>query len=262
MQRRRAQNIGLGVATIYLSVIVVIPLAAITLQSQENGFAFFWDAISGPQAWASLKLTIVLSAIVAALNAVMGVLIAWVLVRDHFWGKRLVDAIIDLPFALPTIVAGLVLVGLYGPKSPIGVDIAYTRLAVAVALAFVTLPFVVRTVQPVLLELDTDMEEAAASLGAGNLTVFRRVVLPNLVPAIVAGATLSFARAIAEFGSTVLISGNVPFETEVASVFIYGQIETDQKITAAAVSTTLLLVALVVLLSLNLVQRWNARRGF
>lgn len=249
-------------ATIYLSVIVVIPLAAITLQSQENGFAFFWDAITGPQAWAALKLTIVLSALVAALNAVMGVLIAWVLVRDHFWGKRLVDAIIDLPFALPTIVAGLVLVGLYGPKSPIGVDIAYTRLAVAVALAFVTLPFVVRTVQPVLIELDTDMEEAAASLGAGNLTVFRRVVLPNLVPAIVAGATLSFARAIAEFGSTVLISGNVPFETEVASVFIYGQIETDQKVTAAAVSTTLLFVALLVLLGLNLVQRWSARRGF
>lgn len=249
-------------ATIYLSVIVVIPLAAITLQSQENGFAFFWDAVTGPQAWASLKLTIVLSAVVAVLNAVMGVLIAWVLVRDHFWGKRLVDAIIDLPFALPTIVAGLVLVGLYGPKSPIGVDIAYTRLAVAVALAFVTLPFVVRTVQPVLIELDTDMEEAAASLGAGNLTVFRRVVLPNLVPAIVAGATLSFARAIAEFGSTVLISGNVPFETEVASVFIYGQIETDQKVTAAAVSTTLLFVALLVLLGLNLVQRWSARRGF
>ncbi len=170
-----------------------------------------------------LQLTMGVSALVAVLNAVMGVLIAWVLVRDHFWGKRLVDAVIDLPFALPTIVAGLVLVGLYGPKSPIGVDIAYTRLAVAVALAFVTLPFVVRTVQPVLIELDTDMEEAAASLGAGNLTVFRRVVLPNLVPAIVAGATLSFARAIAEFGSTVLISGNVPFETEVASVFIYGQ---------------------------------------
>ena len=262
MQPRRAQNIGLGVATIYLSVIVVIPLAAITLQSQEKGFAFFWDAITGPQALASLRLTIILSAIVAVLNAVMGVLIAWVLVRDHFWGKRLVDAIIDLPFALPTIVAGLVLVGLYGPKSPIGVDIAYTRLAVAVALAFVTLPFVVRTVQPVLIELDTDMEEAAASLGAGNLTVFRRVVLPNLVPAIVAGATLSFARAIAEFGSTVLISGNIPFETEVASVFIYGQIETDQKVTAAAVSTTLLFVALLVLLGLNLVQRWNARRGF
>ena len=243
-------------------MIVVIPLAAIVFQSQEDGLSFFWQAITSPQAWASLKLTVILSALVAALNAAMGVLIAWVLVRDDFWGKRLVDSVIDLPFALPTIVAGLVLVGLYGPKSPIGIDIAYTRVAVAVALAFVTLPFVVRTVQPVLLELDTDMEEAAASLGASNGTVFRRIVLPNLVPAIVAGATLSFARAIAEFGSTVLISGNIPFETEVAPVFIYGQIETDAKVTAAAVSTTLLLVALIVLVGLNLVQRWSARRGF
>src|SRR5215208_426844 len=166
--RRRATGLGLGVATIYLGVIVVIPLAAVTLQSQENGFAFFWDAITGPEALASLRLTVGTSLIVSILNAVMGVLIAWVLVRDDFRGKRIVDALIDLPFALPTIVAGLVLVSLYGPNSPVGIDIAYTRLAVAVALAFVTLPFVVRTVQPVLIELDTEMEEAAASLGANR----------------------------------------------------------------------------------------------
>src|SRR4051812_4621802 len=185
--RRRATGLGLGVATIYLSVIVIIPLAAVTLQARENGLAFFWDAITSPEAWASLKLTVVISAIVAVLNAVMGVLIAWVLVRDDFFGKRIVDSLIDLPFALPTIVAALVLVSLYGPESPIGVNFAYTRLAVGVALAFVTLPFVVRTVQPVLLELDTEMEEAAASLGASRTTIFRRIVFPNLVPAIVAG---------------------------------------------------------------------------
>jgi len=204
---------------------------------------------------------VVASLLVAVINVVFGTLIAWVLVRDDFPGKRVVDGLIDLPFALPTIVAGLVLLALYGPQTPIGIDLAYTRTAVLVALLFVTLPFVVRTVQPVLMELDRDMEEAAASLGAGNVTIFRRVVLPNLVPAILAGTALSFARAIAEFGSTVLISGNIPFKTQVSAVQIFGQIESDNRTGAAAVATVLLIVALAVIVALDLIKRWSARRG-
>ena len=163
----------------------------------------------------------------SAINAVMGTAIAWVLVRDRFPGKSIVNAVIDLPFALPTIVAGLVLLALYGPESPIGIDVAYTRTAVVLALLFVTLPFVVRSVQPVLLELDREMEEAAESLGARPFGVFRRIVFPNLLPAILSGVALSFARAVGEFGSVVLISGNIPFDTQVSAVDIFGQIETN-----------------------------------
>ncbi|MDX6401528.1 MAG: sulfate/thiosulfate transport system permease protein, partial [Gaiellaceae bacterium] len=202
-----------------------------------------------------------LGLIVAVINVVMGTLIAWVLVRDSFVGKRVIDTLIDLPFALPTIVAGLVLLALYGPQSPIGIDLAYKQTGVLMALLFVTLPFVVRTVQPVLVELDREMEHAAASLGASNLTIFRRIVLPNLYPAIAAGAALSFARAISEFGSTVLISGNIPFKTQVAAVNLYGQIQSDNTTSAAAISTVLLVVALVVLFSIDLLQRWAVRRG-
>jgi sulfate transport system permease protein len=197
---------------------------------------------------------------VALVNVVMGTLIAWVLVRDSFPGKRFVDALIDLPFALPTIVAGLVLLTLYGTQSPIHVTLAYTRPGVVVALLFVTLPFVVRTVQPVLMEFDTEMEEAAASLGASRFTVFRRVVLPNLVPAILAGAGLSFARALSEYGSTVLISGNIPFKTQIASVHIFNQVENDNTTGAAAVATVLILVALVVLLGIGLLERRLVKR--
>jgi sulfate/thiosulfate transport system permease protein len=190
----------------------------------------------------------------------MGTLIAWVLVRDKLPGQRLLDTLIDLPFALPTIVAGLTLLVLYGPSSPLHVNLAYARAGVMMALLFVTLPFVVRTVQPVLLELDRDMEEAAASLGAGPGTVFRRIVLPTIAPAMAAGTALAFARALSEFGSTVLISGNIPFETQVAAVHIYSQIESDNEVGAAAVSTVLLAVAVVVLIALNVIQRWVARR--
>jgi sulfate/thiosulfate transport system permease protein len=201
----------------------------------------------------------VASLIVVAINAVTGTIIAWVLVRDEFRGKRFVNSLIDLPFALPTIVAGLTLLALYGPRGPIGVDVAYSRMAVVLALLFVTLPFVVRAVQPVLLELDREMEEAAASLGASNFTIFRRVVLPNLRPAILAGVALGFARSIGEFGSLVLITGNLPFKTEVASVFIFGQIESDRVTTAAAVSVVLLLISLVVLMAISFVTRWASR---
>ena len=258
---RPSTGIELGLATLYLSFLVVIPLAALVWRGTRGGWSDFWAAVTAPDALAAIELTIVASLIVALVNAVMGTLIAWVMVRDSFPGQRLVDALIDLPFALPTIVAGLVLLTFYGPKSPIHVSLAYTRLGVMVALAFVTLPFVVRTVQPVLIELDRDMEQAAASLGARRSTTFRRIILPNLVPAIFAGTALSFARAISEYGSTVLISGNLPFKTQVAPVQIFNQIQSDNEMGAAAVSTVLLVVSLLVLVLLGVIQRWTVRRG-
>jgi sulfate transport system permease protein len=248
-------------ATLYLSLLVLVPLAAVAWRSRQDGATGFWDAVTAPEAASALRLTLLSGLLVAVVNLVMGTLIAWVLVRDDFRGKRVVEVLIDLPFALPTIVAGLVLLALYGPGSPLGVHLAYTRAGVVLALLFVTLPFVVRTVQPVLLELDREMEEAAASLGAGRLTTFRRIVLPNLLPAMAAGTALAFARAISEFGSTVLISGNLPFKTQVAAVHIFNQIEADNPTGAAAVSTVLLVAALVVLLCLDLLQRWAARRA-
>jgi sulfate/thiosulfate transport system permease protein len=232
----------------YLSVVALIPLAAVVAKSFENGADSFWSAFTNPQAMASLRLTLIASVVVVVINAVFGTLIAWVLVRDDFPGKDIVNSLIDLPFALPTIVAGLTLLLFYGPDSPIGVNVAFTRVAVVMALLFVTLPFVVRAVQPVLLELDREMEQAAESLGASRATVFRRIILPNLVPAIIAGGGLAFARAVGEFGSLVLITGNIPFETQAASVFIFSQVESDNMVAAAAVSVVLLVVALVLLL--------------
>ena len=254
-------GLGIGLATIYLSLIVLIPLAAVVWRSSEGGWASFWHSVTTPDAWSALKLTIVASLLVALINLVFGTLIAWVLVRDSFPGKRILDVLIDLPFALPTIVAGLVLLELYGANSPLHVNLAFSRAGVLVALLFVTLPFVVRTVQPVLLELDPQMEEAAASLGARRFTTFRRIILPSLLPAMLSGTALAFARSMSEFGSTVLISGNIPFHTEVAAVNIFGQIESDNTTGAAAVSTVLLVVALVALVLLSLVQRWGSRRG-
>jgi sulfate/thiosulfate transport system permease protein len=255
---------GGGLLTVlYLSVIVLVPLGATVWSAfgSGHGWSGFWHSVTTPDAWSALKLTIVASLIVAVVNLVMGTLIAWVLVRDNFPGKRIVDVIIDLPFALPTIVAGLTLLALYGPNSNLGVDIAYKQSGVVVALLFVTLPYVIRTVQPVMIELDQEMEEGAASLGASRFTIFRRIILPNLLPAMLSGTALAFARSMSEFGSTVLISGNLPGHTQVAAVQIYGQIESDNRAGAAAVSTILLVVALVVLLALDLIQRWSARRG-
>jgi sulfate transport system permease protein len=224
----------------------------------ESTDANVWEQVANPQARAALEFTLWSSAFITLVNVVMGTIIAWVLVRDEFPGKRVVNAFIDLPFALPTIVAGLTLLALYGPKGPAPVDLAYARTGVMLALLFVTLPFVVRSVQPVLIGLDREMEEAAASLGARPSTVFRRIVLPVLAPAVLAGAGLSFARAIGEFGSVVLISGNLPFETEVASVFVYGQIETGNTAGAAAVSVVLLAVAAVLLAVVGfLTARWS-----
>ena len=238
---------------------MLLPVAALLSESSAGGASQFWREISNPEAVAAIKLTLIISAIVVLLNAFFGTLIAWVLVRDEFPGKRIVNALIDLPFALPTIVAGVVLLALYGKGSPVGINVAFTRASIALALLFVTLPFVVRSVQPVLMELDVSMEEAAESLGASPLTVLRRIVLPSLTPAIISGVALSFARAVGEFGSLVLITGNLPFKTEVGSVYVFGQIQNENLPAAAAVSVVLLLAALVVLGALTLLSRWRSK---
>ncbi|MEN0137238.1 MAG: sulfate ABC transporter permease subunit CysT [Rhodococcus sp. (in: high G+C Gram-positive bacteria)] len=252
--------LGIGIATLWLSVIVVLPLAALTVASFGDGIAGFVDAITSPVAVASLRVTVMVSVVVAVINVIMGTLIAWVLVRDEFPGKRAVNALIDLPFALPTIVASIVLLSLYGPESPIGVHLNATQPGLIVALAFVTLPFVVRSVQPVLIEVDKEVEEAAASLGADNVTIFRKVVLPTLTPAIISGAGLAFARAIGEYGSVVLIGGNIPRETQVASQYIQQQIEIDRPAAAAAVSVALLAIAFVTLFALRVFASRGQRR--
>jgi sulfate transport system permease protein len=233
---------------VWLSVIVLMPLATVAVKSTQ---ASFWSVVTSPRAVSALVLSVVISLVVAAINAAAGTLVAWVLVRDRFPGKAAINALVDLPFALPTIVAGLTLLALYGKSSPVGIDVSYTRWAILLALLFVTLPFVVRSVQPVLLELDREMEEAALSLGASARQTFTRIILPNLVPAIVSGAALAFARAVGEFGSVVLISGNIPRHTEVASVLVFGQIESDAPASAAAVSVVLLAISLVVLLGIR-----------
>ncbi|MBJ7331252.1 MAG: sulfate ABC transporter permease subunit CysT [Solirubrobacteraceae bacterium] len=252
--------LGLGVAVLWLSVIVLLPLAAITARAFDNGISGFIDAIDAPAALAALQVTVGVSIVVAVINVVMGTLIAWVLVRDTFPGKSFVNALIDLPFALPTIVASIVLLSLYGPQSPFDIHLNATRPALVIALLFVTLPFVVRAVQPVLHEMDQEVEEAAASLGASNFTIFRKIILPTLAPAVLSGGGLAFTRAIGEYGSVVLIGGGIPKETEVASQYIQKQIEIDRFVNAAAVSVALLLIAFVVLLLLRLLGSRTARR--
>jgi sulfate/thiosulfate transport system permease protein len=247
--------LGPGIAAAYLGLIVLIPIAAVAWRSVSDGLGAFVAAVTNRQSVAAMQLTFTLSIVVVLLNALMGTLIAWMLVRDDFRGKKVIDSLIDLPFALPTIVAGLTLLTLYGPKSPFGLNLAYSQAGILIALLFVTLPFVVRSVQPVLLELDREMEEAAASLGASPATVVRRIVLPNLVPAILTGCALAFARAIGEFGAVVLISGNIPFKTEVASVNIFGQLENDDPTSAAAISVVLLVASLLMLAALDWIRR-------
>jgi sulfate transport system permease protein len=261
-KRRTGTGVGLGrgLVALYLSLIVLLPLAAVLDESLANGPGAFWDSVTGSQSIAALKLTVICSLIVVAINAVFGTIVAWVLVRDEFPGKGAVNALIDLPFALPTIVAGLTLLTLYGSDSPIGLDVAFTRVAIVVALCFVTLPFVTRAVQPLLMEMDRQMEEAATSLGAGGFTVFRRIVFPNLLPGILAGVLLAFARALGEYGSLILISGNIPFDTEVSSVFIRSQIESGNVSGAAAVSVVLLAISLALLVAVSLFARMGARK--
>jgi sulfate transport system permease protein len=253
-------SLRVGVAMVWLSVIVLLPLAAVLWQSVGGGWQAFWLAVTSNAALESFRVTLTISAGVTVLNMIFGLLIAWVLVRDDFPAKRLVDVIIDLPFALPTIVASLVLLALYGANSPVGLRLQHTGWGVGLALAFVTLPFVVRAVQPVLLEIDHETEEAAASLGAGNATIFTTVVLPSLTPVLLTGAGLTFARAIGEFGSVVLIGGAVPGKTEVSSQWIRTLIENDDRTGAAAISIVLLAISFVVLFVLRTLGSRAAKR--
>jgi sulfate transport system permease protein len=251
-------GIGGGTVMLFLSIIVLLPLAAVVSEAFSLGLGHFWDQVTSPLAVKSLKLTVVCSLIVVVINGIFGTILAWILVRDNFPGKSAVNAVIDLPFALPTIVASLTLLTLYGNDSPLGVDIAFTRAAVVVALCFVTLPFVVRAVQPLLLEMDREMEAAAASLGAGNFTIFRRIIFPNLLPGLAAGVALAFARALGEFGSVLLFAGGLP-DTTVSSVFIRNQIESGNDVGASAVSVVLLVASLLLLGLVSLIQRWAIR---
>jgi sulfate transport system permease protein len=254
-----ATALSVGFVTTFLTVLVALPIAALVWEATSEGSQSFWDAVSSPEAMAALELTLIASLAISVLNAVLGTITAWVLVRDDFRGKALVNAIIDLPFALPTIVAGLTLLALYGPTSPIDINVAFTQTAIVLCLMFVTLPFVVRTVQPVLEELDPEVEQAAHSLGASQLTTFRRVVFPNILPGILSGVALAFAKAVGEFGSLVIITGNIPFETQVSSVYIFGRIESGDSAGAAAVSVVLLAISFVTLLSIGAIRHFATR---
>jgi sulfate/thiosulfate transport system permease protein len=256
-----SSGLALGLVLLWMSILVILPLAAVLLTSASNGLDAFVDTVTSPAVAASIRLTVMMAAAATAVNTVLGTLVAWVLVRDRFVGRQLLSLVIDVPFALPTIVAGLVLIALYGSNSPLGITLAQTRWSIFIALLFVTLPFVVRAVQPVLEELDLDVEEAGASLGASKFTIFVRLILPNIAPAMAAGAALSFARGLGEFGSVVLISGSLPRRTEVASVRMLGQIENDNLAGASAVATVLLIVALMVIILLGVLQRRAANRG-
>ena len=251
-------TLGLGMVTLYLSLLVLIPIAAVVDKSLSEGLGTFWDQVTTPGARRALELTLTCSLIVVAINAVFGTLIAWVLVRDDFRGKAALNALIDLPFALPTIVAGIVMLSLYiSPDSPIGINVGLTRTAVVLMLLFITLPFVVRSVQPVLLELDPEVEEAAASLGASGLTIFRRIIFPNILPALLSGIALAFARALGEFGSLALIGGAI--NSTVVSVFIRSLIEGDNLEGAAALSVVLLLLSLLLLACVTVIQIWASK---
>src|SRR3954466_5975382 len=253
-------SLRVGAASIWLSVIVLLPLAAIVWQSAGGGWRAFWLAVTSNAAIESFRVTLTISIGVTVINLAFGLLVAWVLTRDDFPGKRLVDSVIDLPFALPTIVASLVMLALYGPNSPIDLHLQHTKWGVGVALLFVTLPFVVRSVQPVLLELDHEVEEAAASLGATNFVIFTKVVLQALLPSLLSGAGLAFSRAIGEFGSVVLIGGAVPGETEVSSQWIRTLIENPARTGAAAISIVFLVVSFVVLCILRAIGSRAAKR--
>lgn len=256
-----------AMAVSYIGLCVILPILAITARSFGEGPLRLWKDILNPEALFSVQLTCTLASLMILINAVMGTLTAWVLVRHTFPGKSFINALIDLPFAIPTIVTGLMLVILYGPTSPIGrflnahgIEVIYARPGIILALLFVTLPFVVRAVQPVLMEMDPELEEAAITLGANRWTVFRRVVLPSIFPSILTGSAQAFSRALGEFGSVVIVAGNIPFKTQVAPVYIYGEIESYNPRGALAVSVMLLAISLLVLLALNLLQHWGREK--
>lgn len=250
----------IGVTTLWLSVIVLLPLAAIAWQAGGRGWRGFWLAITSHAALESFRVTLTISVLVTVLDVAFGLATAWVLVRDDFAGKGVIDALIDLPFALPTIVTSVVMLALYGNSSPVGIHLQHTPPGVTMALAFVTLPLVVRAVQPVLMEVDRDAEEAAASLGATRLTTFKTVVLPSLLPALLTGAGLAFSRCVAEFGSVVTIGGAVPGRTEVSSQWIRSLVENDDHTSAAAISVVLLVISFAVLVVLRTVGGRAAKR--
>jgi len=259
-------GLALGYSLTYLSLIVLIPLAALLLRPIELGVDGFVAAVTEPRVLASLRLSFGAAVIAAAINAVFGLLIAWVLVRYEFPGKRVLDAIIDLPFALPTAVAGIALTALYAPNgwigaplSALGIQAAFTPLGVVLALTFIGLPFVVRTVQPVLQDIDVETEEAAASLGATRLQSFLRVVLPMVMPALLTGFALAFARAVGEYGSVIFIAGNMPMVSEIAPLLIIIKLEQYDYAGAAAIGVVMLLASFVMLLAINLTQRWSRR---
>ncbi|MGU3293290.1 sulfate ABC transporter permease subunit CysT [Williamsia sp. M5A3_1d] len=262
--RRRGFGItsalGVGAGGLWLSVIVLLPIAALVAKALGTGWKPFWDAITTESAISAFEVTFLTSAVVTVINAVVGLQIAWTLTRDNFPGRRFVDALIDLPFALPTIVASIVLLALYGATSPVGIHVQQTKYGVMVALLFVTLPFVVRSVQPVILELEKSVEEAAATLGARPFVIVRSIILPALAPALLSGAGLAFSRAIGEFGSVVLIGGGIPRKTEVSSQYIRSLIEQDSPAAAAAISVVLLAVSFVVLFVLRIVASRLARK--
>ena len=258
MPRPLVEGIGPGISMLYLSILVGLPIAAlVSLSAHREAWSSVW---SDAHTRSVLEFTVEVAFVVALIDLVTGIALAWVLVRDDFGGKRIVNALIDLPFALPTIVASLVLLALWGPNSPFGVNASGTRWGVLLALLFVSLPFVTRAVQPVLLNLETDVEDAAACLGAGPWTVFRRIILPAIRPAAITGATLAFARVLGEFGSVVLIGGNIP-HTEIASQVIFNDVQNDANSNAAALGLALLVIALVVFLGLGVIQRRWTRHG-
>jgi sulfate transport system permease protein len=267
-QRRTLPGFGLamGVTVTYLSLIVLVPLAALVLRSFDKGFGFWWHTVTAPRVLASFRLSFGASFAAAVVDMVFGTLVAWVLVRYRFAGRRMVDALIDLPFALPTAVAGITLAAIYAGNGwvgqylePLGLKVAFTRVGVFVALVFVGLPFIVRTVQPVLQDLDREVEEAAASLGASRGQTFRRVLLPTLLPALLTGFTMALARAVGEYGSVIFIAGNMPMVSEITPLLIVIKLEQYDYVGAAGIGTAMLIVSFTFLLLLNGLQRWTAR---
>ncbi|WP_437590496.1 sulfate ABC transporter permease subunit CysT [Sorangium sp. So ce1000] len=260
-------GLAMGITVTYLSLLVLVPLSMIFLKTATLQPAELWAVVTSPRAVASLKMSFSASLIAAGINAVFGVLVAWVLVRYSFPGKSIVDALVDLPFALPTAVGGIALTAIYAQQGwvgrflyPLGIQSAFSRLGVVIALTFVGLPFVVRTVQPVMEELDVDQEEAAASLGAGRFEIFYRILLPALWPAILTGFAMSFARAFGEYGSVVFISGNMPLKTEIAPLVIMTKLEQYDYAGATALALVMLFCSFVLLFLINRLQAWSGAR--
>ncbi len=261
-------NLSLGYTIVYLSLIVLIPLSAVVIKSLSLTPEVFWNTVTSPRVLASYRLSFGAALIAGSINAVFGLVLAWVLVRYQFFGKRIVDALIDLPFALPTAVTGIALTAIYSKNGwvgqylePLGIKVAFTPLGVLIALIFIGLPFVVRTVQPILEDLETELEEAASSLGANRLQIFQKIVFPILLPALLTGFALAFARAVGEYGSVVFIAGNIPMVSEITPLIIITKLEQYDYAGATAIALTMLIISLVLLLVINGLQAWSAKRS-